>query len=502
MPTGSVMPYPRIQFFDTSGNPLASGTLETYEGGTSTPLATYSDVSLGVANPTTITLNAAGRPSVNGTEVAVFLSARAYKFILKNSAGTTIWTQDNVYALQPATSVNLEVDGTAGEALSANDLCYLSDGSGGKTAGRWYKADADNIYSAITPQLSFVTAAVSAGASGIFRTGGKMTGLSGLTAGTTYYVSATAGALTSTAPTYARIVGQADSTTTLIMAPNPGEAGILERTTRINAGTPYALTWPAADAAGYLRSDGAGALSLSPLVTVQTITTTGTANDLSVTGARHLLLRCNNASALTITGFAPTTTVQAGDIIDVVSVNAQVNFSHQTGSTATYQLLNNVTVGTTSLAAALGRARYIYDGTTTRWRLLNHEQGGWITPAFDGARFHLDGGATSWTVEAGDVQREAYWLKGRTLFLQFELVTTQVAGTPAYLAYTLPNSFTVASVRVKGFAQFNDNATSLAGYVDANGSGTTIVRIYKNTAANMTASSAMAVDVNTQLEIN
>src|SRR5688572_28573386 len=135
----AVMPAWRQQFCDNNGDPLASGTIETYESGTSTPLAVYSDSALTVSAGTTITLNSAGFPTVSGSEVTLYLLPQAYRFILKNAAGTTLRTVDNVYAVQAASSVNLDITGVAGEALDANDAAYQSDGSGGLTAGRWYK---------------------------------------------------------------------------------------------------------------------------------------------------------------------------------------------------------------------------------------------------------------------------------------------------------------------------------------------------------------------------
>lgn len=92
----AMMPFVPQQFLDNNGNPVSTGTITTYAAGTVTPLNTYSDSTLMTANPNPITLNAAGRPSVDGTEVHMYLSADSYKFVLKNSAGTTIWTRDNV----------------------------------------------------------------------------------------------------------------------------------------------------------------------------------------------------------------------------------------------------------------------------------------------------------------------------------------------------------------------------------------------------------------------
>lgn len=218
---GTVMPIWRPQFLDANGAPLSSGTVETYESGSSTPLATYSNEGLTVSNGTTITLNAGGFPTVAGVEVGIFLLPRAYRFVLKNSAGTTQRTIDGVYAVQAASSVNLEVDGTAGEALTAGDWAYQSDGSNSLTAGRWYKTDADLYYASIHPNIAYVPSAIASGGTGTLRIGGVADSLSGLSAGTTYYLSATAGAITATAPANARPVGVARSATAIDMSIGP-----------------------------------------------------------------------------------------------------------------------------------------------------------------------------------------------------------------------------------------------------------------------------------------
>jgi hypothetical protein len=69
--------------------------------------------------------------------------------------------------------------------------------------------------------VGFAVAAMASAGSGTIRLSGRVTGLSSLSAGSSYYVSGTAGALTATMPSNARFVGQADSTTTLIATPNP-----------------------------------------------------------------------------------------------------------------------------------------------------------------------------------------------------------------------------------------------------------------------------------------
>lgn len=82
--------FPKFRAFDHStGAPLASGMLETYYAGTSTPAPTYTDATLTTANANPVILDANG-------EADVFVGTTVYKFILKNSAGTVQWTEDNL----------------------------------------------------------------------------------------------------------------------------------------------------------------------------------------------------------------------------------------------------------------------------------------------------------------------------------------------------------------------------------------------------------------------
>lgn len=213
--SGTICPYPRLQFFDTNGNPLNGGKLYSYSAGTSTPLATYADASESVANANPLVLDSAGR----GT---VFLSTgSSYKLVLKTSADVEVWSVDNITAV-PGAAEYFDVTGTAGATLTAGDACFLSAGDGGLTAGRWYRADSGTNYKSSTAQqIGFALSSAASGDSISFRVAGVVSGLSGLTAGTLYYVS-TNGALTSSAPALARRVGVAKSTTELIVSQWPG----------------------------------------------------------------------------------------------------------------------------------------------------------------------------------------------------------------------------------------------------------------------------------------
>ena len=83
-------PYLTQCWFDNNNNPLVNGTITTYAGGSTTPIATYTDSTGGVSNPNPITLNFRGECSI------WLLPNVAYKFVVQDSLGNTITTIDNV----------------------------------------------------------------------------------------------------------------------------------------------------------------------------------------------------------------------------------------------------------------------------------------------------------------------------------------------------------------------------------------------------------------------
>lgn len=97
---------PRVQVFDSNGNPLAGAKLYAYQAGTSTPQNTYSDSALSVANANPVVADA------NGVFGAIFMLPADYKFILQTAAGVTVWTADNVPG-GPGTTFSLSDSGAA-----------------------------------------------------------------------------------------------------------------------------------------------------------------------------------------------------------------------------------------------------------------------------------------------------------------------------------------------------------------------------------------------------
>lgn len=89
MSTFSVVEFLLSGFTNSSGQPLASGKVYTYSAGTSTPKATYTDVTglSSEANP--IILDSNGRKQV--------FADGSYKFVIKDSADNTLYTFDNLF---------------------------------------------------------------------------------------------------------------------------------------------------------------------------------------------------------------------------------------------------------------------------------------------------------------------------------------------------------------------------------------------------------------------
>jgi hypothetical protein len=89
---GQLSPVAVQQFFDNSGRPLAGGSLSLYLAGTSTPSPAYADRNLTTPLTNPIVLDSAGRAPM------LWLDQVAYKQILKDALGVTLWSADNITA--------------------------------------------------------------------------------------------------------------------------------------------------------------------------------------------------------------------------------------------------------------------------------------------------------------------------------------------------------------------------------------------------------------------
>lgn len=95
-----------VSFLGLTGLPLSGGRLYSYQAGSSTPFATYTTASGNIANANPIILGTDGRAP---SEIWLTFGYN-YKFILQDSAGSTIATYDDIYGILgtiPASSSTL-----------------------------------------------------------------------------------------------------------------------------------------------------------------------------------------------------------------------------------------------------------------------------------------------------------------------------------------------------------------------------------------------------------
>lgn len=111
------------QFFTNTGDVLAGGKIYTYAAGTTTPLATYQEVTGVTPHANPIVLDSAGRVSSE-----IWLTQGSdYKFVLKDSSDATIGTYDNISSYTFASAV-LKSSST-GSAILPNGTTGQRDAS-------------------------------------------------------------------------------------------------------------------------------------------------------------------------------------------------------------------------------------------------------------------------------------------------------------------------------------------------------------------------------------
>lgn len=159
---------PNEQFSDSAGLPYAGGTLAFYASGTSTPLNTYSDSALSIANTIPVVLDSAGRANT------VFLQNLAYKVALSDVNNNLIWTEDPVYASDYSTrakltsgsgSPNGSVAGTAGSAGigadtywdNVNNILYVCTQTGTTSTAVWTAVNATAAAAIVPAPQGYLT---------------------------------------------------------------------------------------------------------------------------------------------------------------------------------------------------------------------------------------------------------------------------------------------------------------------------------------------------------
>lgn len=114
----NLTPMPKFNERDANGEPLAGGKLYTYEAGTTTPLATYTDSTGGTANANPVILDSSGRANV-------WLDAAAYKLVLYDANDVLVWSVDNVLGGIDDSFVNGVLQKTATYTIKTSDAGKL-----------------------------------------------------------------------------------------------------------------------------------------------------------------------------------------------------------------------------------------------------------------------------------------------------------------------------------------------------------------------------------------
>lgn len=207
-----------------------------------------------------------------------------------------------------------------------------------------------------------------------------------------------------------------------------------------------------------------------------TVSTTGNIDDLDFQGCAVILM--SNATLATIRGLKAG---HPGQLVTILSIGAgEVDLSHQsTGSAAANRMINWITGASTPLAPGAGQATYAYDDGESRWKLVGHDQGAWISVPYNAGDFTATAG--TWTVDAGDVNTFAYYVQGKSVTVNLFISTTSVSANPTGLLVALPHGFTAANATRQISAMIN-NGTGTTGFLDFGSGSMTVIRACRDTA--------------------
>lgn len=184
-----ILPWPRSQFLDDNGNPLAGGKLYSYKAGSSIPLAVYADKAATTPHANPVVLNSRG-------EALIYLGVQAYKLILKDANDVTIWTHDNFVVSQTDTESLAQAIADAQAAQTAAEAAQTA-AEIAKTAAETAETNAETAQTAAASSAS--SASTSAG------TATTQAGIATTKAGEAATSASSASASASTATTQAGI---------------------------------------------------------------------------------------------------------------------------------------------------------------------------------------------------------------------------------------------------------------------------------------------------------
>ncbi len=123
----SLLPTLRQRFTDANGEPLAGGKVWSYEAGTTTPVATFTDQSGATPNTNPIILDASG-------EADIWIGPGYFKLVIMDADDVVLKTVDNV-SLPGSSSTAVPTGGLTGQVLTklgdGDFMMVWADASGG-----------------------------------------------------------------------------------------------------------------------------------------------------------------------------------------------------------------------------------------------------------------------------------------------------------------------------------------------------------------------------------
>lgn len=149
----NVLPFIKARYFDSNGDPLSGGKLYTYEAGTSTPLATYTDQGGGTANANPVVLDSNGE-----ADIWIDLSLN-YKFVLKDSDDVTQWTVDDVSGPESVATALAAIESPSTNTISGTDI----DWSLGQVFTKSISGNTTFTFSGATVSKSIIVEVISSG---------------------------------------------------------------------------------------------------------------------------------------------------------------------------------------------------------------------------------------------------------------------------------------------------------------------------------------------------
>lgn len=203
-----------------------------------------------------------------------------------------------------------------------------------------------------------------------------------------------------------------------------------------------------------------------------TTTSTGSQNNFSITsgGLEADALRCNNASALTLTGIAaPATPAKPAKRLIIEPVGAgTVSLADQSGSSTA---ANRIITGLNETVVITGPVMLVYDDTTDRWRLLNpnviNAAATTYTPTWSSS------GGTPVTV--GNATTTGRWKRwGKQIFfdINFTFGSTSAQGTGNTWLFSLPSTADATTFGAFSATIFDAGTGSFAANATMNSSTT------------------------------